>query len=357
MGLRRLGLRDFRCFSSVELSFSADAILIHGANASGKTSLLEAIFYLAQGRSFRTANPVSLVREGASGFQITGRVSQEGREIPLGVRRTGREQVLRREGVNARGWAEMARLLPVQLIDSEVHRLLDDGPRYRRRYLDWGVFHVEHRFLDCWRRYHRSLRQRNQALKARAADRELTAWDRDLAAAGERLNTYRAEYLRLLAPLVEALAQQVLLCRSLQLQLRPGWPEGLSLAEALAQAGPRDHQHGQTHAGPHRAELRVLVDGHPAQERISRGQHKLLAAVMILAQGRVLAAVRRGEPVLLLDDIAAELDREHLGRFLALLEDQPGQRIMTAITPAALPKAAVRGTALFHVEHGRVAAG
>jgi DNA replication and repair protein RecF len=165
MSLDALVIEDFRCVARAELELDSRCNLISGANASGKTSLLEAIFVLGRGRSFRTARTEILIRNGAEAFTLAGKVAGAGRIRPLGMR-------LGRDGMEARvsgrpvsGLAELATVLPAQAIDPEVHRLVEGGPQERRRFVDWGVFHVEPSFVDHWRRYQRALRQRNAALR------------------------------------------------------------------------------------------------------------------------------------------------------------------------------------------------
>lgn len=171
MSLRRLEVRDFRCIAATDLEFDGRCNLISGANATGKTSLLEAIFFLGRGRSFRTARNETLIRKGAEELLLTGRFEAGESIRPVGVRYS-REGFEARAGGNRIGsLAELASILPVQAIDPEVHRLVEDGPQERRRYLDWGVFHVEPRFVEQWRRYQRALKQRNAALRLKRRNR------------------------------------------------------------------------------------------------------------------------------------------------------------------------------------------
>ena len=169
MSLRRVQVTDFRCLQSAALELDPRFTLISGPNASGKTSLLEALYVLGRGRSFRTRRLEHLIRHGTAQFVVFGEVQTADRRIPLGVEGTD-------GGVRAKNWrckaaslAELALLLPVQIIDPEVHRLIEEGPSRRRRFLDWGVFHVDQLFIGHWQRFHQALKQRNAALKSQAA--------------------------------------------------------------------------------------------------------------------------------------------------------------------------------------------
>ena len=353
MSLERLGIQDFRCIGRAELEFDHRCNLISGQNASGKTSLLEAIFFLGRGRSFRTSRSETLIRAGSSEFMLTGRVLSGAGSQPIGMR-------VSREGMEARfggrpvsGLAELATRLPVQAIDPEVHRLVEGGPQERRRYLDWGVFHVEPEFVEYWRRYQRALRQRNASLRAGQSARLVRAWDPELIEAGGIVADHRARYVVQLQSAVAAVGER-LLGLPIELSLSRGWPVERSLEEALDHSFARDVERGLTHAGPHRADVTVRVDGHVAKDRVSRGQQKLVAAAMLLGQLQCDAEQGSGVAALLVDDPAAELDAQSLGRLLAEVLKLPSQLFITALDPENRALKEVPGGQRFHVEHGSV---
>ena len=179
-------------YSATDLEFDGRCNLISGANASGKTSLLESIFFLGRGRSFRTARNETLIRKGADKLLLTGRFEAGESIRPVGVRYSREGFEARAAGDRIGSLAELATILPVQAIDPEVHRLVEEGPQERRRYLDWGVFHVEPRFVEQWRRYQRALKQRNAALRAESPEQVVRAWDPELVESGRALATSAA---------------------------------------------------------------------------------------------------------------------------------------------------------------------
>ena len=351
MSLERLSLEDFRCVARAELDCDPRCNLITGENASGKTSLLEAIFFLGRGRSFRSARNELLIRHGASQFSLLARVRQGGITQPLGLRLSAEGIEARYAGRPVGGLAELATVLPVQAIDPEVHRLVDGGPQERRRYLDWGVFHVEPNFVELWRRYQRALRQRNACLKAGQANALVQAWDRELVEAGEAVAQHRVHYLQGLSGAVRAVGQR-LLGAEIELSLHQGWSADRTLAEALEHSLSRDRERGLTHAGPHRADLGLRVAGLPARDRVSRGQQKLLAATLLL--GQLAHDAERGSPMaaLLVDDPAAELDAGNLERLLDEVIQLPVQLFLTALDPRNPVLSRLPQARRFHVEHG-----
>jgi DNA replication and repair protein RecF len=353
MSLDRLGIEDFRCIQQAELELHGRCNVISGQNASGKTSLLEAIFVLGRGRSFRTAKAETLIRMGLPAFQLTARVVSGATVRPLGLRLSKDGMEARFAGRPVSGLAELATVLPAQAIDPEVHRLIEGGPQERRRFLDWGVFHVEPSFVEHWRRYQRALRQRNAALRSGQSSAAVRAWDPELLEAGQVVADFRARYLEALRPHVAAVATR-LLGASLEISLHQGWAAERDLREAVEAAWPKDQERGLTHAGPHRADLGVRFAGAPARDRISRGQQKLAAAALLLGQLRCDA--EQGSPVaaLLVDDPAAELDLEHLERLLSEIVELPAQLFVTALDPANPALAILPEGHRFHVEHGAV---
>jgi DNA replication and repair protein RecF len=353
MSLDGLAIEDFRCIERAELALHSRCNLISGANASGKTSLLEAMFMLGRGRSFRTARSEMLIRHGAGAFTLAAKVREGGRAQPLGMRFVREGMKARYSGRPVQGLAELAQILPVQAIDPEVHRLIEGGPQERRRFLDWGVFHVEPTFVDHWRRYQRALKQRNAALKAGHSAAAVRAWDPELLESGEAVAAYRSRYVSALGPHLAAVGQR-LLNGSLEVQLQQGWAAERTLQEAMESSWARDRERGLTHVGPHRADLLVRFGQAAARDRISRGQQKLAAAALLLGQLRCDAEQGSAVAALLVDDPAAELDAANLERLLGEIVTLPAQLFISALDPENRALADLPDGHRFHVEHGSV---
>ncbi len=334
----------------VELDLDPARNFFHGANGAGKTSLLEAVFLLGRGRSFRTRQARSLVQHGESELSVYGDVDDGVRVRRLGAAFGGRLE-RRVDGAPASG-ADVAKIIAVQAIGPDSHRLIEGGPSERRRFLDWGVFHVEHSYLEAWQRYRRVLGQRNAALqRPSGAAAELRVWTQALAEAGVEIDRFRQSYVERLAANAAEHAE-ALLGQPLSFQYRRGWRADLGLEAALDASTARDRSLGHTEPGPHRADLVLQINGHRVQDDASRGQQKLVAAALVLAQESVVAALATSRSVLLVDDPAAELDRAAFERLLARLGTIRSQLFFTGLTPLVANNDAP--TAVFHVEQGRV---
>ena len=347
--LESLAVNHFRCITAAEIGFDSRVTAIHGPNASGKTSLLEAIFFLSHGRSFRSPVRQELISAGADRLRLVGSLQQDELQTVAGLEFDGEQMQLRMGGQATQAW-QLARALPVQIIDPSVHRILEEGSARRRRLIDWGVFHVKPQFLDSWRKYQRVLAQRNALLQKSASDSELQVWDRALVEASTAVHRDRLDYLELLAPRFERLGGE-LLSSPVTIHYRFGWPAEVEFADALGAARLRERRQRTTVVGPHRSDVSIGVDGVVAKKHVSRGQQKLLASALILAQIELRAETAPAPVCLLLDDPAAELDGDNLGRLLRVIERMPAQIVVTSLVEPSFPQLPVGRS--FHVEQGK----
>jgi DNA replication and repair protein RecF len=337
----------------VDLELGPARNYLFGPNGAGKTSLLEAIHLLGRGRSFRTRQTKNLLRHGAAEFTVVGDVVDAGIAQTVGIRFAGGHLEIHVDGAREEGLENLPRRLPVHVIDPQQHELVEGGPSVRRRYLDGGVFHVEQRYLDVWRGYRRVLAQRNSALKLELAHEQISAWNQALTTAGHDVHAARERYFAVLAPAVHDIGGR-LFGRELSLGYQRGWNRELELGDALLASFERDLATGYTQVGPHRADLSLKLDGATVRDAASRGQQKLVVATLVLAQIRVAHAAVEARGVLLVDDPAAELDRQSVERLLDELWALDVQLVLTGLARDALEPA--QGYALFHVEQGQVKA-
>ncbi|MET0660573.1 MAG: DNA replication and repair protein RecF [Steroidobacteraceae bacterium] len=346
--LQRFEAHHFRCFERAVLPAEGRSIGLVGPNASGKTSILEALHFLSYGRSFRVNDRQQLIQTGSRGFRLTAHVSDAAGPSDLSARYVDGQLSVEVSGRPAASIGELAGRIRAHLIDPSVHRLIEGIPQERRRLLDTGVFHVEPIYLAHWRQYRRVLRQRNAGLRNSLPLAQIAAWDAQLCDAAIRVDQTRASYVQQWSKVFRSAAAAFGLMDA-SLDYRRGWAQGAELGTALAESSARDLNTGITSVGPHRADVAVVLGGRSARRVVSRGQQKLLASALVLSQLKLVQAAGQ-EPLLLLDDPGAELDVDNLGRFLAVIGELPVQIIATATFPAALE--ALPQLAMFHVKQG-----
>jgi len=352
--LTRLEIEGFRALSDVALDPHPSLNLLSGPNGSGKSSVLEAIQCLSTGHSFRSRKPRELIGRVRDSLTITARLSDMAadREHRLGLSRH-RDGLLemRLDYRAVESVASATRLFPVKSLTPDSHALVQEGPDERRRFLDWGVFHVEPRFFDAWRRFRRSLSQRNQALRDQRPEAEIVSWNEQLAEAGTQVDGFRRAYV---GELAEALALRIDRLESsfpLLLKYRGGWLEGTVLADALRENLDQHRRMRTTTDGPHRAELAISTEGTSARQVLSRGQQKVLVYLMHLAQLDVIARHGGSDVVVLCDDLLSELDAGNGGNIVEQLLQAAGQVFVTGVSTKSLEH---RDHRLFHVERGVV---
>ena len=360
MRVTRLDIAGLRRFERTSLAPGPGLNLMTGRNGAGKTSVLEALHLMAYGRSFRGRVRDGLIRQGAAALEVFVEwLDATGRQRRAGLRHSGQAWEGRLDGASVLHLGELCAAFAVVSFEPGSHVLITGGSEARRRLLDWGLFHVEPDFLPLWRRYARALKQRNALLKARTpATAQLDAWDRELAEAGEPMTRHRRQYVETWAPRFRDVAADLLPAGGEgHLDFLPGWrQEELPLADALLLSRERDLSLGYTTVGPHRADWRVEYAALPGRECLSRGQAKLTALALLLSQAARHAELRGGWPVVAMDDLASELDRNHQRRVLEWLLASGAQVFITGTeVPAVLTELATP-FASFHVEHGQLRA-
>jgi DNA replication and repair protein RecF len=353
MRLSELTIENVRNLQRNTLAFVPGINLIVGENGSGKTSLLEAVYLIARGQSFRSTRLERVIAHSAEALSVTARLQAEHvslTTVGLHRHRDG-EKALRLNGQSPASVGEIVRLLPLQLLNSDIFRWLQGSSLQRRRWLDWAVFHVEPQLMALWSRLRRVLAQRNACLRERASHSVIAAWNVEWEAVAAQLNTARLQVVHEWLAETSRIAEQWFMLPPLMLSYSQGWPEHQTLGQALASSYARDQALGYTQQGPHRADIVVLSGKLPAREVLSLGQQKLLVSALAVALGRILYRHTQQSCLFLLDDIAAELDINNEIKLMKLLSSIEAQVLVTRTAQLShLPTDA----GMFHVEQGRI---
>lgn len=363
MALSHISITDFRNLANIQIQPLTQGFnFLYGKNGSGKTSFLEAIYYLGHRRSFRSLIADRLTRHNSDRFNVIGKISEQDRHTTLGMERMHAGDIrVRLAGEDVTTLSELAIILPTRLINVHSHYLIEGSPLFRRKFIDWGLFYQNNEFHIVWSRFKRLLKQRNATLRLRSSHKEISSWTQELVETALIFHRLRVSYLEQFFPLLN----QILKCSladvfdisGLSLEYQPGWDVTVSYEKILQAALPRDIERGHTLYGPHRADLCIKIHGIPAKDILSTGQQKLLVCGMMLAQGGLLAKCINKSPIYLVDDLPSELDSVSRSWLINTLVAQQAQVFVTAVEQQAISEilAEVRcPVKMFHVKHGTI---
>ena len=320
-----LSISNFRNIARAELELPADGIAIVGDNGHGKTNLLEAIAYLELLRSMRGARDRDVIAFGSDTFHVGAEIEgARARRVSVGADRSGAKRV-QLDGVELPRMTDALGAVPSVCFSPADVALVTAGPSERRRYLDIVLALTEPAYLAALRMYRAALARRNAALRMGRLDRAaVRAWEPALATNGATLMTARRTWAADFRERFAALALAAGETQTMTLQYHSPFANAANpetaLAEALDASREQDVNRGVTQTGPHRDDLDISLGGHDLRTTGSAGQHRTAAIALRLLEAETFRARTSTQPLVLLDDPFAELDRGRASKVLALLD-------------------------------------
>lgn len=359
MSLARVNTECFRNLSPGVIELSASLNIILGENGSGKSSLLEAIFLLGHGKSFRTTRYKDIANLNKTYFVVSGKTSSD---TNLGTKRDveAGTSIYKVNGFKQEKLSEFVKNLAIQIVTPESFKLFFGGPKERRKFLDLGLFHVEQSFSSQWKAFKKILEQRNACLKNGIKGREFSYWTDAFCEYSDILSELRLRYVNMLVQEVNHWTGIINVLglddAEVSIELYKGWSTKKDIRDVLNTNVEKEYAFKHSLSGAHKFDLKFLINKRPIESLLSRGQQKLFLLVLTLAQTSLIKKVKQIKPILLIDDVGAELDeqsRSLLANAIAVLNCQV---VMTAIDRNAIEPLvqANKNYKMFHVKHGNV---
>jgi DNA replication and repair protein RecF len=353
MRLESLTVRQVRNLTNIQIKPSKEINIICGDNAAGKTAILESIYLLSKARSFRTPHIKEVIQHKQKDLTVSGVISNHNKKpVKTGVRKSYKETKIRYDGERVKAVSEQAKNVVVQTAIPDNTKILTGTPKDRRKWIDWAMFHVEHDYLQVWHNYHHGLRNRNALLRRSAKDDEFFVWENKMATSAEMLGDMWRKYLICLQRYYQQVAGEHP-CGAVVFGIKKENTKAGGLLENLQASRKSDMKAGFTSQGAHKTDIEFKTEGKDVSTLFSRGQIRLFATMLSIAQAKLLKKEKETTPIILADDLAAELDKKTVNILLELLYKENMQLFITTTETAPIPKGN-KETALFHVEQGQV---
>lgn len=336
MSVSKLVTHNFRNLNDLALLLHPKYNFVVGDNGSGKSSFLEALFYLGHGKSFRTSKTDALVCYGQTNLVVS---IKNDKQYHFGLSRdstTGATKI-KINGEYHNRLSDLAKNIAIQIVTPESFKLFFGGPKERRRFFDLGMFHVEHEFSSIWKNYNRVLKQRNACIRSLQFTKTdmsmLNYWTDTFCQLSIEVAKIREKYTH--AVIEELDVWLAILLPDMQnrvsVQYLQGWPQKRELKDVLFDNCDREISYGYSLYGAHKFDVRFLLDKQSLETQLSRGQQKLFLLALTFAQAKLIASVNRVKPILMIDDIGAELDVNSRRSLSIAIEKLDCQIFITAI--------------------------
>lgn len=355
MWIESLTVKNCRLISDIKIDLSPSVNILYGENASGKTSLLEAIYILSTGRSFRTHQITDVISHKTSSILVSGEIRDTRKPIThLGIEKSIKETKIRIDRQNIFSQAKLSTYLPVTVIHPSSTYLITGGPSIRRSFIDWMAFYLFPDFQSIWKKYKHILKQRNLCLKDPKHRFSLQKWTEELVLHQPEIIDYRKKVLDLFKPIVTTVFSELLINDDLDVLLKSGFPietniDTESLLSFYNKKEKYDLKMQRTTAGVHVADFSITSNKIALAKIASKGQLKLLTTALLLAQSIAIQKPKNRKSVILIDDLSSELDAENEANLLNYLFNLEQQIIITSISKDI---SSCIDNRMFHVKHG-----
>lgn len=349
MAIEEFKCHEFRNLKNTTLSFNKQLNLIIGDNGSGKSSLLEAIYILSTSKSFRTNHLKSAIKHDFSEFILFSKYSNHS----VGLKKSTDSLVTKVDNKSISKSSLLAKKQAILAIDPSSFNLINGSPKSKRSFIDWALFHVKHKFSECWNNYRNILKQRNLLLKTKQV-KELHYWDQYLVEYNDKIHQLRLDIVAEFLVNFKDLIKNNALLSQVDIKYKQGWNKEKSFKEALSSNQANDIKRGFTSVGSHKCDLHFSINGKDIKEVLSRGQMKDLLIFLHLTILDLVSQKLSTKPIFIIDDLASELDKNTFKSVIVSLLEKDYQIFISSIEYDDFFKKLDFNKTVFHVKHGEI---
>ncbi|MAJ91836.1 MAG: hypothetical protein CMF40_06585 [Legionellales bacterium] len=353
--IEELTVNSIRNLKDFTLQTNPALNVFYGPNASGKTSILESIYLLSCLKSFRSKRISDVITKKHKRLRVFAKGMRENKSFSVGVEKGSGATQIKFNGEHVQTASQQAKNIPIYVLTPDYQLLFTGPPKVRRRWLDWSLFHVEQGYIEIWKKYHKALRQRNMLLKQRKSYNsvEIEGWERQIEQEANQIDHMRTKYIKEISNKFNDKHLPVVLLGDAEICYENSNYKEKGLLNVLKASRNEDAKKGFTTFGPHRTDISFDYQGLSVGKHLSRGQTKLFAAALVSTQLDKLKETG-GSPIMLVDDLYAELDQESSEKTLNLLLANKTQTFVSSIAPPRWAEQDKNSIATFHVERGKI---
>jgi len=321
-----LKIKNFRNYSDFKLKFNPEGALILGGNGIGKTNLLESISYFAFGKSFQTSRDLELINFSKAFFRIEAEFVIKKKSYSFEAASDRSKKVIKINNVNIARISELYKYLKVVYFSPNDTEIIAGSPVFRRSFVDQAISQYSFEYIESLRNYKRILKQRNALFKTDYSTKEKRAWDEQFAQVGTNIIEFRLKYLANFTPLLEKYYEEISGAREeLSANYKYSFPNDNddlfnNLMDHLLRIEEQEKHQERSLAGPHLDDFDIFIDSHSARNFSSQGQKRSIAIAMRLVQTELIKEKDEDTPILMFDDVLADLDKMRTERIIEMLK-------------------------------------
>ena len=355
MFIKEIYLKNFRNYEEQKITLNENANVFYGNNAQGKTNILEALYFCALGRSFRTHKEAELINFNGNDSKINVKYQKNNRENEIEISLNKKNsKIIKLNGIKLSKNSELVGHINLVIFSPDDIMILKQGPALRRKFLDILISQLKPKYLHELNQYNKILEQRNAILKSKKID-TIDIWNEQLAIQTEKINQYRTEYINKLQEKLETIHPGLTSQKeTIKITYKTKFKDRESFLQILEQNKTLDLLRGYTSEGAHREDFEISINDKSLNLYGSQGQHRTAVLALKIAELNIIKEEIGENPVLLLDDVTSELDESRVLAIFEVVKDYQVLITCTDINSVLKYDCLTKNIKLYNINSGRV---